>query len=152
MGTNCSGQGLRGHHQRKHNNVSIQRFIRIPLNPGESLLRCGINTSNGYTQLSHNHLTVYIWRMPHSIHSLLQYTKSNNHSRTLPRNRTGRLARARWIFPQTPPGTRKSPELPPQLSGNLLRHAWSSLFHFSSCLTSKLPRKGGYPQCLPTSV
>ena len=43
-----------------------------------------------------------------------------------------------------PPGTRKSPESPPEASGNPLRH--SSLLLFNGPLTSLVPRKGGYPQ------
>ena len=56
----CNGQGLRGHLQQTHNNVLIQRFIRIPLNPEERLLMCGINTSKG--------LYTYVTQSPNSLH------------------------------------------------------------------------------------
>ena len=48
----------------EQHNVLIHRFIWIPRNPGECLMRCGINATNRYTIISHKHYTMYIWRIP----------------------------------------------------------------------------------------
>ena len=88
-----------------------------------------------------------------AIYTQYQNTSLINPSRSLPRNRAGRLLRGlprRETFPricataQQPPGTRKSPGKPPYASGNPLRLAWSSLL-YDIRMTSRLPRRAGIP-------
>ena len=68
--------------------------------------------------------------------------------KTFPSTSPGRLFPGRLVR-ATPPRdselSRKSPNCLPRLSGNSLRHAWSSLDHFDGSLPTPLSRKGGYP-------